>query len=417
MEQRWDGVEISERFGARRPFPKQDLRNWRETCDRHYPFPEPERRSSREYFADGLTQDIINALGRFSELTVMSWNAVFPYKGKPASPGEIARNLSVRYQVEGSVRQTGDRVRVNAQLVDTDGRVLWSGNFDEALADVFALQDKIATQIAGALAIRVTQSEQRRVFAKPTENLEAYDYVLRAKPALQRPTRANNAEARVLLRHATELDPNYAAAYAALAETYHIAAAMGWAESATAFLERAEELASKALSLDDSEVRAHVILGRVHIFHQRYEQAKAEIDRAIAINPNDAHGLAGRGNVLMWAGQTDAAIEALEHAQRIDPELNAIDRNAFSLAYYLKRRYDASIEQAELNLRKTEGANFSEVVLAAAYAQQNRSKDAARVVATIRRRDPTFDPQTFGSKFLNPADLEHLRDGFRKAGL
>jgi adenylate cyclase len=373
--------------------------------------------SSREYFADGLTQDIINALGRFSELTVMSWNAVFPYKGKPASPGEIARNLSVRYQVEGSVRQTGDRVRVNAQLVDTDGRVLWSGNFDEALADVFALQDKIATQIAGALAIRVTQSEQRRVFAKPTENLEAYDYVLRAKPALQRPTRANNAEARVLLRHATELDPNYAAAYAALAETYHIAAAMGWAESATAFLERAEELASKALSLDDSEVRAHVILGRVHIFHQRYEQAKAEIDRAIAINPNDAHGLAGRGNVLMWAGQTDAAIEALEHAQRIDPELNAIDRNAFSLAYYLKRRYDASIEQAELNLRKTEGANFSEVVLAAAYAQQNRSKDAARVVATIRRRDPTFDPQTFGSKFLNPADLEHLRDGFRKAGL
>jgi adenylate cyclase len=373
--------------------------------------------SSREYFADGLTQDIISALGRFSELTVMSWNAVFPYKGKPASPGEIARNLSVRYQVEGSVRQTGDRVRVNAQLVDTDGRVLWSGNFDEALADVFALQDKITTQIAGALAIRVTQSEQRRIFAKPTENLEAYDYVLRAKPALQRPTRANTAEARVLLRRATELDPNYAAAYAALAETYHIAAAMGWAESAAAFLERAEELASKALSLDDSEVRAHVILGRIHIFYQRYEQAKAEIDRAIAINPNDAHGLAGRGNVLMWAGQTDAAIEALEHAQRIDPELNAIDRNAFSLAYYLKRRYDASIEQAELNLRKTEGANFSEVVLAAAYAQQNRSKDAARVVATIRRRDPTFDPQTFGSKFLNPADLEHLRDGFRKAGL
>jgi adenylate cyclase len=373
--------------------------------------------SAREYFADGLTQDIINALGRFSELTVMSWNAVLLYKGKPASPGEIARSLAVRYQVEGSVRQSGDRVRVNAQLVDADGRVLWSGNFDEALADVFALQDKITTQIAGALAIRVTHIEQRRVFAKPTENLEAYDYVLRARPALQRPTRANNAEARVLLRHATELDPNYAAAYAALAETYHIATAMGWAESATAFLERAEELASKALSLDDSDVRAHVILGRIHIFHQRYEQAKAEIDRAIAINPNDAHGLAGRGNVLMWSGQTDAAIEALEHAQRIDPELNAIDRNAFSLAYYLKRRYEAAIEQAELNLRATAGANFSRVVLAAAFAQQNRADDAARVVAMIRRGDPTFDSQAFGSKFLNPADLEHLRDGLRKAGL
>ena len=171
----------------------------------------------------------------------MSWNAVFPYKGKPASPDEIARNLAVRYQVEGSVRQTGDRVRVTAQLVNTDGRVLWSARFDEALADVFALQDKITTQIAGALAIRVTEIEQRRVFAKPTESLEAYDYVLRARPALQRPARANNVEARVLLRRAIELDPNYAAAYAALAETYHIAVSMGWAESPAAFLSRAEE--------------------------------------------------------------------------------------------------------------------------------------------------------------------------------
>ncbi len=138
-------------------------------------------------------------------------------------------------------------------------------SFDEALADVFALQDKITTQIAGALAIRVTQIEQRRVFAKPTENLEAYDYVLRARPALQRPTRANNVEARALLRRAIELDPNYAAAYAALAETYHIATSMGWAESPTDFLSRAEEMANKALSLNDSEVRAHIILGRIHM--------------------------------------------------------------------------------------------------------------------------------------------------------
>ncbi len=122
--------------------------------------------SAREYFTDGLTQDIINALGRFSSLTVMSWNAVFPYKGKPASPDEIRRSLSVSYLVEGSVRQSSDRVRVNAQLVDTtDGRVLWSARFDEALADVFMLQDTITTQIVGALAVRVTEIEQRRVFA------------------------------------------------------------------------------------------------------------------------------------------------------------------------------------------------------------------------------------------------------------
>ena len=372
---------------------------------------------ARDYFADGVTQDIINALGRFSALTVMSWNAVLPYKGRPSSPGEIGRNLAVRYQVEGSIRHAGDRVRVAAQLVDTDGRVLWSVRFDEALADVFALQDKITREIAGALAIRVTQFEQRRVFAKPTESLEAYDLVLRSRPAFQRPARASNVEARALLRRAIQLDPNYAAAYAALAETYHIAVSWGWAESPAAFLSRAEEMANKALSLNDSEVQARILLGRIHIFYNRFEQAKAELDRAIAINPNDADGLAGRGNILMWLGQTDAAIEALELAQRIDPELNAVDRFALGLAYYLKRRYDAAIEQAELNLRKAEGAHFSRVVLAAAYAQQRRSEDAARVVATIRRMDPTFDPQSFGSKFLNPADLDHLREGLRKAGL
>jgi adenylate cyclase len=372
---------------------------------------------ARDYFAEGLTQDIINALGRFPELTVMSWNAVAAFKGKPVNPQEIARSLMVRYQVEGGVLQTGDRVRVTAQLVDTEGRVLWSGRYDEPLAGLFALQDKITTQIAGALAIRVAEVEQRRVLAKPTESLEAYDYVLRARPALQRPTRANIVEARDALGHAIKLDPNYASAYAALAETYFLATSMGWAEAPAAFLDRAEEMANKALSIDESEVRARVILGRIHIFYRHYDQAKAEMDRAVAINPNDAHAIAGRGNVDMWQGQTDAAIEALETAQRIDPELNATDRFALSLAYYLKGRYDAAIAQAELNLRKTAAANFSRVVLAASYAQNGQAEDAARVAAAIRRFDPTFDPQDFGTKFLKPADLALLRDSLRKAAL
>jgi adenylate cyclase len=371
----------------------------------------------RDYFADGLTQDVINALGRFSALTVMSWNAVAPYKNKAASPDDVARSLGVRYQVEGSVLRTGDRVRVSAQLVNSEGQVLWSARFDEAIADLFALQDKITTQIAGVLAIRVAQIEQRRARAKPTDNLEAYEYVLRARPALQRPERAEVVEARALLRRAMALDPNYAAAYSGLAETYHLATVMGWAESPSETLGRAKELANKALSLDESDVRAHVILGRVHVFHQQYEQAKAEMERAIAVNPNDAHGLAGRGNILMWLGQTDAAIESLELARRIDPELNVVDRNALSLAYYVKGRYAAAIEEAELNLRRTEGANFTRVVLAAAYAQENRTDDVARVVAAVHRLDPAFDPQEFGSKFLSPNDLEHLRDGLRKAGL
>ena len=232
------------------------------------PFENQSEDRSREYFADGLTQDIITALGRFSELTVMSWNAVFPYKNKHTSPADIGRSLAVRYQLEGSVRESDGRVRVTAQLVDTDGHVLWSGSFDEPRAELFVLQDKITTEIARKLPIRVTQIEQRRVLARPTENLEAYEYVLRARPALQRPERASIVQARELLRRSIALDANYAAAYAALADTYHVATVMGWAESPNAFLGRAADLANKALSLNDAEVHAHTILGRIHIFSQ-----------------------------------------------------------------------------------------------------------------------------------------------------
>jgi TolB-like protein/DNA-binding winged helix-turn-helix (wHTH) protein/Tfp pilus assembly protein PilF len=381
------------------------------------PFENQSEDRTRDYFVDGLTQDIIAALGRFSELTVMSWNAVFPFKNRQTSPAEVGRRLAVRYQLEGHVRESEGRVRVTAQLVDTSGRVLWSGSFDERRAELFELQDKITTEIARKLPIQVTQIEQRRALARPTENLEAYDYVLRARPALQRPERASIVQARELLRRAIALDPNYAAAYAALADTYHVATVMGWAESPTAFLGRAADLANKALSLNDGEVHARAILGRIHIFYRRYEQAKVEIDRAIAVNPNDADALAGRGNILMWSGQTDAAIETLELAQRIDPELNPFDRSALSLAYYLKQRYAAAAEQAEINLRRTEGANFSRIVLAAADAQLNRTEEAAQAVAVIRRLDPTFDAQEFGTKFLSVDDLEHLREGLRKAGL
>ncbi len=371
---------------------------------------------TREYFVNGVTQDIINALGRFSALTVMSWNAVAPYKAKPAPPAEIALGLSVRYLVEGSVRQAGDRVRVTAQLVGSDGRLAWSGRFEEAIADLFALQDKITIEIAGALAIHVTQAEQHRLLAKPTESLEAYDLVLRARPALQRPTRAGIVEARALLRRAIALDPNYAAAHSGLGETFHIAVSWGWAESPVAFLKRAEEAASKALQLNVSELRARILLGRIQLFYSRYEQAIAEMERAITINPSDADGLAGRGNILMWLGQTDAAIETLELAQRIDPELNAVDRFSLSLAYYMNRQYDAAIVAAEHNLRNSESSSFSHVALAAAYAQLGRDEDVSRVVDSIRRSYPTFDPKVFGNKLRKAADLEHLRDGLRKAG-
>jgi adenylate cyclase len=381
------------------------------------PFQNQNDAAQREYLADGLTQDIINSLGRFSGLTVMSWNAVAGYKGAVAKPGEIAGVLGVRYQVEGSVRYTADRIRVGAQLVDAQGRVLWSARFDEAPTDVFQLQDRITREVAGALAIRVTEFEQQRVSTKPTASFDAYDCLLRARPALQRPTRAGVVEARALLRRAIELDPGYAAAHSALGDTFHAAISMGWAEAPDEYWNRVVEHANEALRLDAANVRGRILLGRRYIAYNQFDEAQRQIDQAIAINPSDADALAGRGNILVWLGKSDAAIESLELAQRIDPELNAFDRFALSLAYYLKRRYDESIEQSELNLRRNAEARFNYVVLAAAHAQAGEAEEATQAAESVRRTDPLFDAAAFGNKFRDPRDLAHLREGLAKAGL
>lgn len=373
--------------------------------------------AAHDYFAEGLTQDVISAMGRFPELTVMSWNAVQAYGNDSAPPARVARELGVLYQVEGSVLRDPARVRVNARLVDAQGRVHWSGRFDEPVADLLVLQDRMTRQVAGALAVNVGRMEERRAASKAATMPEAYDYVLRARSRMHSPTRAGNAEARELLRQAVALDPASAAGYAALADTYFVPVVMGWAESPADSLARAEEMAGKALALDAGQTRAYVTLGRIHLLHHRYAEADAQLGRALAINPSDAHALAGRGNVLMWMGETHAAIESLEQARRIDPTVNAIDRIALGLAYYLDRRYDRAVDQLEATVRSGVGVNAARVVLAAAYARQGRLDDAAAMAANVRRLDPTFDPSAFGSKLRNPAQLEDLRIGLRKAGL
>jgi len=227
-------VEISERLWIRRSFDSQDSRNWCKTRDRHLPFLNQSDDSAREYFADGLTQtSLMRWAGFRADRYVMERRA--PIQGQTREPRRNRPQPCSSLSGRSSVRQSGDRVRVNAQLVDVDGRVLWSGNFDEALADVFCLARQDYYSDRWGLSDPRDAQRATAGLRQAHRKSRAYDYVLRARPALQRPTRANNAEARVLLRHATELDPNYAAAYAAFAETYHIAMAMGWAESQPPF--------------------------------------------------------------------------------------------------------------------------------------------------------------------------------------
>jgi TolB-like protein/class 3 adenylate cyclase len=210
-----------------------------------------------DYFADGVTEDIIAALGRFSNLLVMSWHAVLPYKDKPVAPSKIGHDLDVRYLVGGSIRRAGNQIRVTVRLTDAErGVLLWSEQYEGVLNDIFALQDAITSNVVGRLAVRLTDLERQRTFAKPTENLEAYDYVLRGRELLRDTKRSSNLEARRLFERAAALDPDYAAAQVNLGWTFMHEVWWGWTELPEGALGRAEERAETAIDLDPATAEA-----------------------------------------------------------------------------------------------------------------------------------------------------------------
>jgi adenylate cyclase len=373
---------------------------------------------ANEYFSDGITEDIINALGHFSPLTVMAYNATLPYKGKATPPAQIGQALGVRYLVEGSVRRAADRVRVSIRLTDADrGVLLWSEKFDEHLKDVFAFQDAITRRIAETLASNVTRVEEQRALAKPPGNLDAYDLVLRGRAELRRTTRASNRDARQHFERALQLDPNYAAAYAGLGLGYYDMVVLGWTEFSDDMLARAEELAQKALLIDPESIDAHRLLSRVHNVLLQYDRALVEIDRALALNPSDAESHSQRGSILLWTGRLEEAIAAFETAFVLNPNLSASSVLDLGLAYYTARRHADAVRFLEREALRHPDFVFIPVVLAAAYGQLGRTADTKRMAETVRRWLPVFDPQTFGSRFQNRAHHDYLIEGLRKAGL
>ena len=372
---------------------------------------------SQEYFSDGLTEDVIAALGRFGSLTVMARNAVFPFKGKNAKPAEIGHELDVRYIVEGSVRRAGEQIRVSVQLTDAlAGKLLWSQQYDEGLKDVFAVQDAVTRQVAGALAVNLTRVEQRRALSKPTESLDAYDLVLRGRERLLSNTRGTNREARQLFERAAEFDPKYADAYAWSGGAYFEMAERGWTEDANVALERTLELGGKAVMLDPDSVLGHRVIGLAHLARAEYGQASAEIDRALALNPSDSVGLQAQAEALLWLGRLDESIELGEAALHFDPlpPTNALFN--LGLAYYEQRRHDDALRLLERAAARFPENSFYHAVLAATFAQLGRLPEAARERDAVLRLNPFFDAATFGSRFQNPAHRAYLVEGVLKAG-
>lgn len=374
--------------------------------------------ATQAYFVDGITEDVILALGRFADLTVMAREAVEQYKGRTLKPGEINRDLGVRYLLQGSVRRDGDRVRVTAILTDAQSSAqLWSDRYDGEVKDVFAVQDDITQKVVGTLAIKLSDIERERSLAKPPENLQAYDYLQRGWDYYRRNTRADNRAARKLFEQAIALDPRYASAYVALAQTRVLAATSGWTELMAEALTEAEQLARKALELDASNADAHQVLADVYLSRGQYDLARAEADQAIAINPNDAFSHAARGGTLVFAGDSEEALKSFAVAQRLNPPMALFRLYPLGWAYYLVRRYDDAIRVTENGLSQNSSDYFVHAALAASYAQLGRKEDAARAAAATLRAWPFFKVDTFTTQFRSETDRAFIAEGLHKAGL
>jgi adenylate cyclase len=374
--------------------------------------------SKEDYFADGLTEDVISALGRFPELVVRSRNAAFTYKGKTPRPEDVGRDLAVRYIVEGSIRRSPERIRIAIRLTDAArGTQLWSENYDVAPMDIFSVQDDITRRIAGTLASRLSNLELAKVATKPPSNLETYDLVLRGRELLNRVNRTANSQARALLRQAIEADPNYAPAYIALGRVELNGVMQGWTADPQGALQRAENLGQKATGIDPAGAGAHSLLGRIYIRYADYDRALDEMHRAIELNNSDPDAYSGLATALLWSGDVDASVRNFEIGAKLGLEFTANEAFTVGVAYLLADRSADAIRTLERSLERTRTDVYTNAILAAAYAANGRQADAERQARTVRDIDPRFDSTDFGSLLRKPELQTKLVAAMKKAGL
>ena len=379
----------------------------------------------QDYFSDGITEDIITGLSRFSELFVIARNSSFQYKGKSPDIRQVGRELGVRYVLEGSIRRAGDRVRISAQLIDAvTGAHRWAERYDRELKDVFAVQDEVSRAIVAILVAHVNKAEAERTLLKPPETWQAYDFFMRASDIFTAVRSSFNVadlyEARRLLERSISLDPNYARAYATLSYTHLLAWIYRLDEdhlSPTA-LERAHRLAWKAVQLDPNLPIAHAHLGHVLTFEGQHEQSIAEFEKAIALNPNFTDWRFG--TTLIRAGEPARAIQVIETHMRYDPFYSPWAPGTLGLARYMLKEYSEALPPLREFTSRAPNMSQGHIWLAANLAQLGRLDEARAEAAEVLRIDPKYTidgTQRRLALFKRPEDAEHLFDGLRKAGL
>ncbi|RWQ46142.1 adenylate/guanylate cyclase domain-containing protein [Mesorhizobium sp.] len=384
------------------------------------PFANMSGDAEQEYFADGISEDIITSLSKLPQLFVIARNSSFTFKDRNVNVQEVGRNLGVRYVLEGSVRKSGSRVRITAQLIDaTSGGHLWAERFDRDLTDIFAVQDDVTQQIVGALALNLREGDQQRLAAEQTENLEAYDCFLRGREHMWRLTRDHNAQGQELLQRAIELDPKFAPAYAFLAFANMLDYGNQWSLSWPTALAQAEGSAIRAVALDDGYPWAHWALGIVELFSRRHDVAIREAQRLIALAPNLAQGHENLGYALHYAGRSAEALGCFDRAMALNPYYPDVYLHFQAQAMFQLRRYQEAIGILKRRLVRNPGTDVSRVLLASSYGHLGRFEEARHEWQEVFRVNPDYSLEHRRKvlPYKNPDDFELIVDGLRKAGL
>ena len=371
----------------------------------------------QNYFAEAITEDLTNALGRFAEIGVIASSAIAPFAQTPTTPTDLRRELGASYLLAGSVRREGEEVRLNIRLVDTgSGLQLWSNRYERPMRALFAMQDEIVRTVAGEVMVTLGRIERERVFAKATPDLEAYDLFIRGRAHVARETRQDNVAARQLFREAIDRDPDYALAYVGLAWTHYREATRGWSQFMSRNVNEAERLARQALQFDPALSEGYELLGWVSLLKGDYEQAEEVLRKAVDINPNNLGTLQALGNALTFLGDADHAVLSMEKAVSLGARPSSRSIPVLGLAYVLKGEPKKALRVLETYGRKQRDY-FYYAVFAVAQAELGNMQEAHAAAEDARHAWPFFDVAEFAAQFQRREDQQRIAADLHRAGL
>jgi TolB-like protein/Tfp pilus assembly protein PilF len=380
----------------------------------------------QQYFSDGITEDIITELSRFRELIVVSRTSSFAFKGQASPIAEIAKKLSVQYVVEGSIRKSGTRVRITAQLIDaTRDQHIWAEHYDRDLKDIFEVQDDVVHRVTSTLVGRLEHERQERAKRQSRSELKAYDIYLRAREHFFSWSSDDNRKAAQLLETAVEIEPNYAAALALLSEVYQRDWLNGWSLDPQQDLLNSHRMAAKAVELDDGDSRTHTSMGLVYLFRNEPDRAKHHFETALRLNPNDTRVLVYCSRHAVFDGKPEQGVKMIEQALQLNP----FGKYSWylGLAKFAARHYEEAVELLR-NVRDPSPAVVA--LLAASFALLDRIDEAqasCRRFFELAKETPAMqafkEPADWRNYFAvrwpfrDKSDLRHLLKALRKAGV